>query len=345
MSKRNIILIVIFTIGLVVMMIAGNIIIVAQRIAQACNFPAMEYIIYGVIILLFAYIFLLPLFRIHMAPQLPAMALSPEEDISRMRALGKALAANMAYIPDADIRRARKRQYSTDLAMAANNEHVLRQVIEKELANRFEGNEALGTVGINKRITDWATSTFIVTAVSQNGRFDSLSVILLNIRMISDIVRASGFRPTRRQLFRLYVNVLTTALMTYILSGALAETGDVAPFSFLGDDAETEAAADMADSEEGFSITGILNNIKIPGFIIGSAIDGAANALMTFRIGYITRTYLTDGVAAFRGSAARRQIKRRAMRQAVKCLPTVLANASSVIGSGTANLIKRMFKA
>lgn len=39
--------------------------------------------------------------------------------------------------------------------------------------------------------------------------------------MIEDVIVASGFRPTRQQLFRQYVNILVTSLMTFRRIGGL----------------------------------------------------------------------------------------------------------------------------
>lgn len=344
MSRRNIILIIVFIGIILLMMVAGNVIVVAQRVAQAAHFPALEYIIYGVLAALFLYVFVAPFVRIHMTPELPALSVSDGEDVQKMRGLAAALGKSMAYIADRTARVRHRDEFMRAVAMAGNNSKRLAEVLDAEIACRLDGVEALGVKGINKRVTDWATSTFMITAVSQNGKFDTISIIYLNIRMISDIVRAAGFRPSRLQLFRLYANVLVTALMTFMLSGALEDTGDLAPFAALDDDAATDMAGDAAaDEDSAFSPYAILKRIKIPGVVLGSAIDGAANALMTMRIGYITVSYITEGAAAFRGMRAKRRIKRQAMLRAIKGLPKVVAGGSSVVGKSVAAMVMKMY--
>lgn len=344
MSRRNIILIVAFIVIIILMMVAGNVIIVAQRLAAAAHFPALEYIIYGVLAALFIYIFAVPFIRIHSTPELPPLSVSPHEDIAQLKSLANSLAKTMDYIPDTAVRNTRINDFRRSMAMAGNNAHALAEVIETEIDYRFEGNDGENVKGIHKRIIDWATSTFMITAVSQNGKFDTISIIYLNIRMIADIVRAAGFRPTRRQMFRIYANVLITSLTTFILSDALDGTGDFAPFANLDDDAAADALADnAADDDSTLSPYAILKGIKIPGVIIGSAIDGAANALMTLRIGFITASYIREGASAFSGFAAKRAIKRRAMKKAFKTLPAVIGAGSSVIGkTATSVLMKAM---
>lgn len=322
------------------MMIAGNVIIVAQKLAAATHFPALEYIIYAVLTALFLYIFIAPLVRIHTTPQLPALSVNPGENVNQLRKLAQSLAGTMDYIPDKQMRTAHVEDFRRRVAMAGNNVNKLAAAIESEIAYRFEGNESDGIKGIDKCITDWAASSFMITAVSQNGKFDTLSTIYLNIRMISDLVRAAGFRPSRRQLFSIYANVLITSLMTFVLSDALDDTADLAPFAGLGED----AAADAADDDSVLSPYAILKGIKIPGVILGSALDGAANALMTLRIGYITAAYIREGAKAFSSVKDKRAIKRRAMKQAVKNIPSVITSASSVIGSTATAALLKIFK-
>lgn len=341
MSRRNIILIIAFIAIIIVMMVAGNVIIVAEKLATTAHFPPLEYIIYGVLAALFLYIFITPIARIHMTPELPRLTVEPGENMTALRALAQSLAKSMDYIPDKAVRHSHTEKYRRRVAMVGNNAAALSTTVEEEIANRFAGNEELDVKGINKRITDWAASSFMITAVSQNGKFDTISSIYINIRMIADLVRAAGFRPTRRQMFRLYSTVLVTSLMTFVLSDALDDTPDVSPFAHLGEDAADDAAT---DDDSAFSPYAILKSIKIPGFVLGSALDGAANALMTMRIGYITSSYLTEGAQAFRGLAAKRAIKRQAMRQAFSGLPSVIAAGSSVIGKTATSALLKIFK-
>lgn len=344
MSRRNIILIIAFIAIIMVMMVAGNVIIVAQKIAQALGWAPIEYIIYAALLGLFAYIFLTPIVRIHSTPALPALEVRSGQNIAALRALATSLTNTMDYIPDTMARRQHKDAFTRQVAMAGNNSALITAAIDNEISCRFNGIEN-STKGINQHIIDWAASTFMITALSQNGKFDTISIIYLNFRMIADIVRAAGFRPTKRQLFKLYTNVLVTSLMTFVLSGALDDVCDLTPFDGIDEDAAADAATDAAaDDDSAFSPYAILKSIKIPGVVIGSALDGAANALMTLRIGYITASYLRQGAAAFKGIAAKRAIKRQAMKDAVVALPSVIVAGSSVVGKTATNALLKIFK-
>ena len=170
MSRRNIILIIAFIAIIIVMMVAGNVIIVAEKLASAAHFPALEYIIYAVLAALFLYIFITPIARIHMTPELPRLSVEPGENMTALRALAQSLAKTMDYIPDKAVRHSHTEKYRRRVAMAGNNVAALSTTVEEEIANRFSGNKELDVKGINKRITDWAASSFMITAVSQNGK-------------------------------------------------------------------------------------------------------------------------------------------------------------------------------
>lgn len=120
--------------------------------------------------------------------------------------------------------------------------------------------------------------------------------------MIESLVLASGFRPNNHQMFKIYRDILTTALITYAMSEALMKKSVVRPFDF-GDlhdgsigsvsDADIDSVVDgdaadidpddvafdsqMSDSE-GLSVYSILRRIKIPGVVVSSALDGTVNA-------------------------------------------------------------------
>ena len=76
--------------------------------------------------------------------------------------------------------------------------------------------------------------------------------------------------------------------------------------------------------------------------VVGSALDGTVNALMTLRIGYITRTYLQQGEQALTGIRNKRAVKWEAMKASLATVPAIVAAGSSVVGKKTSNLIIRL---
>ena len=117
-------------------------------------------------------------------------------------------------------------------------------------------------------IRDHAVLVFVSTAISQNGRLDSISVLMANFRMINKLTMHYGFRPSTKLIFRIYLKILISAL--------------------------------IADRLEDIDIEGITEQIglgaisAIPGttFVVGSFLDGLVNGFITLRIGITANKYL-----------------------------------------------------
>ncbi len=364
--RRNLIIIVCLFLGILALMVSGNIIIVGEKIAALTHLWWMEWAFYGLLFCLFSYFVLLPLWRIHRTPAFPALAVDEEASEEQLMAYGHRLASHCDFIEDGQLRKEHKKTIETHLLHASGSRAQLLDVLRQEMDLRYDGDKAHGILGINGQIREWAKTVFMITAISQNSRFDTVSVMWLNYKMIESLVLASGFRPNNRQLFKIYRDILTTALITYAVSEALMKTGAFAPFDFgdlheSGADAAADAAdidaadgatldvdpddvgfdAQMADTE-GMSVYSVLRRIKIPGVVVGSAIDGTVNALMTLRIGYITRTYLQQGEQALTGIRNKRAVKLQAMKDALVTVPAIIASGSAVVGKKTSNLIIKL---
>ena len=364
--RRNLIIIVCLFLGIPVLMVTGNIIVIGEKLAAVTHLWWMEWVFYGLLFSLFAYFVLWPIWRVHRTPSFPALAVDEEASEEQLREYGHRLAGHCGFIEDQQRRSEHRKELETNLLHASGSRAQLLEVIRQELALRYDGDKAHGILGINGQIREWAKTVFMISAISQNSRFDTVSVMWLNYKMIESLVLASGFRPNNRQLFKIYRDILTTALITYAMSEALMKTSAVAPFDFgdlhssgadaVGDAADIDAAdgasldvdpddvgfdAQMTDSE-GLSVYSILRRIKIPGVVVGSALDGTVNALMTLRIGYITRTYLQQGEQALTGIRNKRVAKLQAMKDALVTVPAIIASGSAVVGKKTSNLIIKL---
>lgn len=330
---------------------------------------------YTLILVVFYAVVIRPVVRVHRAPQFPALSIDGEWNTAQLVAFGHKLADNCNYIPKdkscPELRKLHQQRLREDLERYATSKEELVQIISEELKLRIEGGELKETsgprtedmhsvriIGINRRVIEWAKSVFMITAISQNGKLDTVSVLYMNYKMIEDVIVASGFRPTRQQLFRQYVNILVTSLMTFVASEVFRDMGSVAPFGSLADQSSdaasdidvSDAAADGADvdvdlDDIGDTVSGdtgflsILSNVKIPGVVIGSICDGIVNSLMTLRIGYVTRNYLIDGMNSLNGIKAKRKAKRAAVKEALKSLPKVVVVGTSFVGKGAMNII------
>ena len=77
---------------------------------------------------------------------------------------------------------------------------------------------------------------------------------------------------------------------------------------------------------------------------MGSAIDGTLNALMTLRIGYVTRTYLQQGPKAMNTVQSKRKVKLQAMKEAVVAVPSIVVSGSDIVGKKASRLILNVLK-
>ena len=371
--KRNLLIITLLFLGSFVILLLGNIIIIGEKIAFLSHVAWAEYAFYALILIVFYAVVIRPVIRVHRAPQIPALSIDGEWDTVQLIAFGHKLADNCNYIPKdktcPELRKLHQQKIREDLERNATDKEELVQILSDELKLRIEGGElrevsgprvedmhSVRIIGINRRIIEWAKSVFMITAISQNGRLDTVSVLYMNYKMIEDVIIASGFRPTRQQLFRQYVNILVTSLMTFVASEVFNDMGSVAPFESLADPSSdaasdidlSDAAVDGADVDPddiGDTVSGgtgflsILSGVNIPGVVIGSICDGIVNSLMTLRIGYVTRNYLVDGMNSLNGIKAKRKAKRAAVKEALKSLPKVVVVGTSFVGKGAMNII------
>lgn len=151
---------------------------------------------------------------------------------------------------------------------------------------------------LNKIIIHDAKTVMISTAICQSARFDMITVFSVNLKMIKKLVVQCGFRPSMKNLSKLTINVFGTALIAEGLENLKLE--DIVPKNSLE----------------------FLNNMPYLGTILESVIQGAANALMTLRIGCVCRRYLfSDGAVI-----TKEDIRRQAYKETLKLLPLVVAD-------------------
>ena len=151
---------------------------------------------------------------------------------------------------------------------------------------------------LNKIIIHHAKTVLISTAICQSARFDMISVFSINLQMIKKLVLKCGYRPTMANLSKLTVNVLTTALIAEGLENMNLD--DILPQSAVN----------------------AIGEIPLIKPLVSSLMQGVTNALMTMRIGCVTRRYLfSDGEVLTKES-----IRREALKESAKLLPQVITD-------------------
>ena len=351
--KRNIIITLVVVMGFIVLMFIGEVITIGEKLGSMMHLWWIEYVFYSFIILSFVWFVIRPIIKLHLTPEFPTLNYGEIDSVDELKKFGTRLANNCNYIKNKRLRINHQIQLRNDIQQW-HDERNLRVLVDREIQLRLHGDAQLGVRGIDPLVRQWAQTVFMVTAVSPSSKIDTLSCLVLDFTMVKELVMATGFRPTYPQLMRLYWRIIVTAVLSWCVSEALHGVGDIRPFSLISsaaDDTDVVSAdeADMTtdgsdvildagdidpEVETGSSLGAILRNFKIPGIIVDSGIDGAVNALMTLRIGYVARNYLVEGAAAMHDSMARRNIKRQAVVESMKSLPSVIIKGSKGVGTG-----------
>lgn len=147
--------------------------------------------------------------------------------------------------------------------------------IEEAMPNRYKLRDELNIAYdkyIKKDISKiiWLTSSKVAcaTGISSNNIFDAMSIIILDIRMIMQIVVKCGYRPSYTKLSKLIFKVFRNALIAYTI-----QTTNII---------------------EKFARWGLKTLGMTPGIstIAAPFIEAATNGLFTARVGIIARKYL-----------------------------------------------------
>lgn len=151
---------------------------------------------------------------------------------------------------------------------------------------------------INRIIRKNAKTVLVSTAICQSGKLDMYTVISINIKMIKEIVVKCGFRPSYPKLGKLAVRVFSTALIAESLEGL--DFSDIFPQSTVN----------------------YLADVPLVKPIATSLIGGISNALLTLRVGVVTRNYLFS-----EGKLNKDEIRTKAIKESLKIIPGVIKDA------------------
>ena len=246
----------------------------------------LEYAFYAVFVLVFFLLIVRPIYVILKSPSL-SIATSLDQNDPKVYAIYKSVSKNIVKNNN----------------LPADDVNLLTKYRSKEdlLINLQFVFEKSVKPDLNKIIIREAKTVMISTAICQSARFDMITVFTVNLKMIKNLVEKCGFRPSMKNLSKLTVNVFSTALIAEGLENINIE--DIVPKTSLE----------------------FLNNMPYVGTIIESIMQGAANAIMTLRIGCVCRRYLfSDG-----SIITKEEIRKQAYKETMKLLPMVIADTIS----------------
>ena len=286
--KKSVISILVSLALILLILLAGNVITIGDKLAGAS--PVLAWLFYLLLLAALVWLVVIPTCRILLAKPFPKLSVDDAAEDSpalrtELKDFARSLADNLGDLPPEEAAAHRKEllaQVDTFYDLPE-----LRGIIRTELERRFD--KAKG------HINQWAKTVFLVTTVSQTGRIDALTSLVINCRMIADVIRCSGYRPTWGQLGKLYTRILATSLFSYYLSDTL----------------------DKVEVDPEMLHLSALSKIPLMGTVTKSLVDGTANTLLSLRIGHVTLACLREGSAALAGKAGAK-VRRQAMLDAVK---------------------------
>lgn len=289
MNKKGKIFWILIGIGLLIiffLMILSSVIEVGERLRRFD--VSIEIGFYVICALVFYFLILNPIRIILFSPSF-SIQTTFDKDNAKSKKIYKKVALNMLKNPDVS------EKEKELLREGLKNSDTLKENLQHVFDNSIKNT-------LNKIIIKNAKTVMISTAISQNGRLDLFTVMAVNIKMIKELVVKCGFRPSFNNLGKLTVNVFVTALIA-------------------------EGLEDL-DFNEIFpnSTANFLSDIPFVKPIASSIMQGVSNALLTIRIGIVTRKYLfSDGK-----EITKQEVRKYALKESLKLLPTVVKQSLSV---------------
>jgi len=141
---------------------------------------------------------------------------------------------------------------------------------------------------IDSATTQAATTAFFISAVAHSPLISMFTMLSLCLDLVRSVVELCGFRPTNLGLARLYSRVMISAL---IIGGI--EDSDLS--DILG------------------QLMGGGAGARVGGLLMGATAEGLVSAFLVFRVGVITKRWLTAADGPERMSSIRRRSYREAL--------------------------------
>jgi hypothetical protein len=282
---------------LFILMLMSSILDVGDRLRTI--HPFIEYGFYGIAALLVYFLILRPVHIILFSPSF-SVETTLDETSHRNHLVYKRVTRRLLAqddLPDEE----------EELLSAALNDPVkLKEALNHTFQHHIKKQ-------MNKVIKKNAKTVMISTAISQNGRLDFFTVVAVNLKMIKELVVMCGFRPSFKHLSKLTINVFTTALIAEGLENM--DITELLPTSTMN----------------------TLGDIPFIRPVLSSVTQGMSNALLTLRIGIVTRKFLFSDAKEI----TKEQIRRNALLEAAGMMPSVVADAFMSLPKKIANLFKK----
>ena len=262
------------------LLLLGNILIVGGRLSNL--HPAVGWVFYGLMAAGVLWLVVSPLWEyMNLPPLSSAAAILNEEagtvDYALCRKVARRLCTSEALCAE------EQAQISVAEAQGSDLLPLLRAALSGPVKQAMDD-----------RIYRTAKGVMVASVVSQSSSLDALIVAASSIKLIQQLVRLTGYRPSWVQLGKLYVNVFLTALLVEAL-----EDVDVGDF-----------------------LASLHTMPAVPGlnFAAQAFLQGMGCTFFVLRIGLITQKYLYQDVKR----EGTNNIRRRAFMEAAPILKKLI---------------------
>lgn len=285
----------------IMVLILSSVISLGERIRSVSVY--LEIAFYVVSALLFYFLILRPILTIIFSPTFSIDSLFDEtQNAKKNYSMYKKVAKNLETVDY--LTEEQKTSIHDSLSDPLELKVVLSKVFDDSIKKE-----------LNKIIVRHAETVFLSTAISQNGRLDLIAVLVINIRLIKELVVTCGFRPSYAALGKLSLNVMTSAIIAESLEGI--DFNQLFP-------------------QQGINILSEMPFLKI---VTGSLAQGVGNALLSLRVGIITRNYLFMNLKG----QTKKDVRKLAFGEAVLLLPSVLAESLKKMPSRLKSMFEKVF--
>jgi len=166
----------------IILVLLSSVLDLGERVGQI--HPYLAYAFYAFSAILFLLLVVRPIFIVVFSPTFSMDSLFDEEANARKNYHMYKKVANNLLLEDylsQEEKTALKDAISDPLMLKSILGKIFDETIKKEL---------------NKIIVSHAETVFLSTAISQNGRLDLAAVLIINLRLIKELVIKCGFRPS-----------------------------------------------------------------------------------------------------------------------------------------------------
>lgn len=170
-------------------------------------------------------------------------------------------------------------------------------------------------------ITQNGNAVFLTTAISQNGVLDGIVILLTLMKMMWSITQIYEGRPNIARMIFLYTRV----------AGVIFIARSIEDFDIIEEQIEPLVASIIGGSV----LSLIPGSVQITNLVVNSLMEGSVNALLTLRVGIVTRKYLTAMT-----NPSRKFLRRASSLQAAGMLGGIIRTNSVTIIKSFAGAVK-----